>query len=287
MYVAVQEVKDPGTSLVSESVDVLDESVDVLGAVSEVDVSQDTIVEDLLDRLSSLAEELGYAHDTATLTSCVSSGSIGLQHSDNLTIHDSLCSWRQYYPVISFLISGQLYAEYDRLSGLLGLPACSNSQWNRIVKKLEVHVTELAEWTCGQVQLDVKKRGDEKQWIASFDGFYLTRGHYSNNSSATLHNYASGKVAYFTHRTKRGPGHNWHGTSGGAESDMLEEVLGKVRKDGFVLQEMIADKDSSVNAIFCRHFPEGTLTYCSNHCAKTMHKNLETIKRNKCEVNIY
>ena len=50
---------------------------------------------------------------------------------------------------------------------------------------------------------------------------------------------------------------------------MLEEVLGKVRKDGFVLQEMIADKDSSVNAIFCRHFPEGTLTYCSNHCAKT------------------
>ena len=111
------------------------------------------------------------------------------------------------------------------------------------MKKLEVHVTELAEWSCGQVQLDVKKRGDEKQWIASFDGLYLTRGHYSNNSSATLHDYASGKVAYFTHRTKRGPGHNWHGTSGGAESDMLEEVLGKVRKDGFVLQEMIADKE--------------------------------------------
>ena len=34
----------------------------------------------------------------------------------------------------------------------MGLPACSNSQWNRIVKKLEVHVTEvhvteLAEWS--------------------------------------------------------------------------------------------------------------------------------------------
>ena len=59
--------------------DVLAESVDVLGAVSEVDDSQDTLVEGLLDRLSSLAEQLGYPHDTATLTSCVSSGSIGLQ----------------------------------------------------------------------------------------------------------------------------------------------------------------------------------------------------------------
>ena len=36
-YILVQEVKDPGTSLVSETVDVLDESVEVLGAVSEVE----------------------------------------------------------------------------------------------------------------------------------------------------------------------------------------------------------------------------------------------------------
>ena len=68
---------------------------------------------------------------------------------------------------------------------------------------------------------------------------------------------------------------------------MLDELLGKARQDNFVLQEMIADKDSSVNATFCRHFPEGTITYCSNHCAKTLHKHLEKIKRNKCEVSIY
>ena len=65
---------------------------------------------------------------------------------------------------------------------------------------------------------------------------------------------------------------------------MLEELLGKVKTDGIVVQEMVADKDSSVNATFCRHFPEGTLTYCSNHCTKTLHKSL---KKNNCEVNIY
>ena len=44
---------------------------------------------------------------------------------------------------------------------------------------------------------------------------------------------------------------------------MLEELLGKVRKDGFVILEMVADKDSYLNTTFCRHFPEGMLTYCS------------------------
>ena len=86
-----------------------------------------------------------------------------------------------------------------------------------------------------------------------FDGFYLTQGHYSNNSSATLHDFSIGKIAYFARRTKRGPGHNWSGTSAGAEANML---VGKVRQDGLVVQEMVSDKVTSVNATFCQHFPE-------------------------------
>ena len=46
---------------------------------------------------------------------------------------------------------------------------------------------------------------------------------------------------------------------------MLEEVLGKVKKSDFVVQELVTDKDSTTNAIICKHFPEGTVTYCSNH----------------------
>jgi len=65
---------------------------------------------------------------------------------------------------------------------------------------------------------------------------------------------------------------------------MQDELLGKGKDDGRVVQEIVTNKDSSVNATFCRHFSEGTVTYCSNHCAKTLHKNLETIKRNKCKV---
>ena len=132
----------------------------------------------------------------------------------------------------------------------------------------------------------VKERNDEKKWVASFDGFYLTRGHYSNNCSATLHDHKSGGIAWYCHRTKRGPGHNWEGTSAGAEGDMFNKLMGKAKDAGFVVQEIITDKDSSMNAIYSKHFPEGTITYCANHCAKTLHKDLQKIKQNKCQVSI-
>ena len=74
--------------------------------------------------------------------------------------------------------------------------------------------------------------------MATYDGFYLTRGHYSNNSSSSLHDFKTGKVAWFKHRTKRGAGHNWEGTSNGAEGSMLNEILEEVKKEGFQIAEI-------------------------------------------------
>ena len=113
------------------------------------------------------------------------------------------------------MMNGHLYAEFSRLADMLVLPQCSNHQWLRIIGKLEEKVTRLAEWSCCQVREEIKKRGDDQDWVASYDGFYLTRGHYSNNSSAYLHDYATGDVAWFKHRTKRGQGHNWQGNLAG------------------------------------------------------------------------
>ena len=252
----------------------------------QLENDRNCFLEDIVDRLSSVASQLRVPHDSETLFSLVSSGTVGLDHSDGMKIHNFPGNWSQYYPVLSFLMNGHLHADYCKLSGMLGLPACSHSQWQRILERLEKYVTELAEWSCAQVREDVVERGDGKHWTASFDGFYLTRGHYSNNSSATIHDFATGKIAYFAHRTKRGKGHNWNGTSAAAETDMLDEPLGRVRQDGLVMEEVVADKDTSVNSTFCRHFPEGIVTYCSNHSAKALHKHLECIKKNPCNVSM-
>ncbi len=40
----------------------------------------------------------------------------------------------------------------------------------------------------------------------------------------------------------------------GAETDMLDELLGKSKQDGFSIHELVTDKDSSVNATFCHYF---------------------------------
>ena len=260
-------------------------SSDIFQAERECSSSR---MKSLVGDLIAAAQQVGLPQEFIhNIPQHISAGSVSLQHSDGLTIHDSTCSWRQYYPVLSFLMSGHLHSEYQQLGGLIGLPPCSSNQWSRIVKRLEGFVTDLAEWSCSQVQNEIMKRGDDKEWMASFDGFYLTRGHYSNNSSATLHDHSTRKVAWFSHRTKRGPGHNWSGTSASTESDMLDELLGKAKGAGFTITELICDKDSSTNATFCRHFPEGMITYCSNHSAKNLHRALEKIKRYKCEVSTY
>ncbi len=168
---------------------------------------------------------------------------------------------------------------------MLGLPPCSNTHWQSIIRWLGIHVTKLADWSCAQVRERVKERGDQEAWVTSYDGYYLTKGHYSNNSSATLHDYPTGNIAWYKHRTKRGVGHNWEGTSGGAEADMYNEILYEVKEAGFKITEMVTDKDSSMNAIYCRYFPEGTITYCSNYSAKTFHKDLQKVKQMKCQVS--
>ena len=101
------------------------------------------------------------------------------------------------------------------------------------------------------------------------------------------HDLFTAEIAWFTHRIKHGPDHNWEDTSGGAEGDMFDELLSSVNEEGYTIKVIITDKDASCSATFCRHFPEGTITYCSNHCAKILHKYLETIERLKCEVRLF
>ena len=136
---------------------------------------------------------------------------------------------------------------------------------------------QLAEWSCDQVRADIVKHGDKDQWTARFDGFYLTRGDHSNNSSTTLHDVESDHIAWFTHRTKCGKSSNWAGTSSGAEGDTLDELLRKVKSQGYTVGQIVMNHDTSANAIVCTHFPDIHITYCNNHSAKSFHYKLSLL----------
>lgn len=63
--------------------------------------------------------------------------------------------------------------------------------------------------------------------------------------------------------------------------------LTDAKEAGFKVTEIVTDKDSYVKPIYLQHFPEGRVTFCSNHCAKALHKDLKKIKQAKCQVNQY
>ena len=86
-----------------------------------------------------------------------------------------------------FMLNGGYYANYASIMGTMGLPTMHHSTWDNLVSWVGPHVDRLANWSCEQVRADIEKRGDHSQWMAGFDGFYLTRDHHSNNASATLH----------------------------------------------------------------------------------------------------
>jgi len=133
---------------------------------------------------------------------------------------------------------------------------------------------ELAYSSCAQVREMVSNRGDKLKWTASFDGFYLTRGHHSNNSTATLHDVVTDKIAWYPHRTKRGSGATWTGTSAGAEGDMFRCILEDMKEKEFTLLQIVMDHDTSAGNIVTDVFPEIRITYYGNHTAKTFHKDL-------------
>ncbi len=61
---------------------------------------------DAVSRLSEAAQQAGYSLDSESLASFVSNGSVSLQPVGTFHIHNSSCSWTQYYPVFTFLING-------------------------------------------------------------------------------------------------------------------------------------------------------------------------------------
>ncbi len=126
------------------------------------------------------------------------------------------------------------------MANMLGLPSCSDTHWQNIVSWLGDHVTKLAKSSCEQVRKKVSERGDQETWVTSYDGYYQTRGH---NSSAALHDYPTGHIAWFKHRTKHGhgAGHNLEGTLAGAESDMFDDMLKEVNDTDFNVKEMVTD----------------------------------------------
>ena len=196
-------------------------------------------------------------------------------------------AWLPNYLLLSFLLNGEYFKDYEHVLGTLGVGHLSKSQWIRVVKWVHPHVKDLAQWSCDEIKREIARRGDKKSLEIMYDGFYLTRGYHANNASGTIHDVKSGKIVAFAHRSKRGLGSNWVGTSGGAEGDIFEELLTGLKDGHFNVKECTIDHDATCANVLLEQFPEAEVIYCGNHTIKTFHSDLANIKKISCQVRLF
>ena len=90
------------------------------------------------------------------------------------------------FVALSFLVNVQYFKDYHKILGTLGLDHVSFTQWIHIVEWIIPFVK--SDWSVQKARTEAVRRGEKIQ----FDGFYLTRGHYS--SGATFHDAKTGKI---------------------------------------------------------------------------------------------
>ena len=71
--------------------------------------------------------------------------------------------------------------------GTMGLPVMHHKTWESLISLVGDCVEQLVQWLCRIVRDDIVVREDKEKWMASYDGFYLTRGYHSNDSTGSYH----------------------------------------------------------------------------------------------------
>ena len=97
---------------------------------SEVSGSTDSTIERVPAIVSELIDLVAAIGLPVDVHKCMTKASLQLQYEPRGTaepqVHNSRRSWPMNYTVLSFMMNGHLYAEYNKLAGMLGLPHCSN-----------------------------------------------------------------------------------------------------------------------------------------------------------------
>ena len=168
----------------------------------------------------------------------------------------------------------EYYVDYASIMGMMGLLAMHHTTWDSLVSWVGTHVKRLTEWSLNRLELTLRNVVIKTTGVLALMDFIYVGGHHSNNSSATLHDVESDPTAWFTHCTKCGKGSNWEEYHPVQKGDILDELLGKVKSNGYNLDQIVMDHDTTSNVIVCYHFPDIHIAYCSNHSAKSFHYEL-------------
>ena len=68
---------------------------------------------------------------------------------------------------------------------------------------------------------------------------------------------------------------------------MLDEILvDLIENEGMTIKKALIDKDASCHEILLTRSPETEIEFFGNHTAKTVHTELERVKKTPCQVSV-
>lgn len=95
----------------------------------------------------------------------------------------------------------------------------------------------------------------------------MTLGLYTISVRQTCQYHTRCNIIGYAHRTKRGQGANWEGTSGGAEGNMLDEILADlIGKEKMTITKAVLDKDAACHEVLLSRSPETDSVLRQPHC---------------------
>lgn len=190
---------------------------------------------------------------------------------------------------VAFICSGCMYTHYFRTLCLsLGMDTVGKGRFFETIKLMYPHVKKILKSQCEEAKnrmkgLDDNELGSFKSAVTTGDGAYLTRGHFSKNSTYTLRNKLTNEVLYFMHMCQHGSDHGmveyplFEGTSKAMEGHAAEKLFNQAFQEGMHIAVHWQDADSSSAKAFRKFYPDKNVSknmYCINHVVRNHIKAL-------------
>ena len=194
-------------------------------------------------------------------------------------------AWLPNYLLLSLLLNGEYFKDYEHVLGTLGVSHLSKSQWIRVVKWVHLHVKDLAQWSCDEIKREIARRGDKKSLEIMYDGF-LSYTRVPRKQRVGYYTWCEvGENCRVRPSVKKRVGVQlgWdiRKSGGGYLRGAVDWPQGRaLQREGVYNRPR-----RNMCNVLLEQFPEAEVIYCGNHTIKTLfHSDLANIKKISCQV---
>ena len=183
---------------------------------------------------------------------------------------------------LAFLTTGHTYAEYRKTLGEhFGLRCYSQNPYHELIKTCQPHVSDILDSMMNTAKESCRQKapheiGSSARMCVTSDGMWMTRGHFSKNGTFVIIDYMTQGLLWRGHLSQKGARdeHLYAGTSKSMEANLALVLFGQAEQEGFNIEIVWQDDDSSSAIAVKEVFPTANVMKCGGHIGRAAHNRL-------------